>query len=483
MRAQLVVVLLLLTSLAAAGSGSSAAQELPTPEAPLITVKYEGPELTGGGPEGVTDVVPPMLSLEKAIELAIRYTPDVAASAQGVMATDAQVIQAISRLMPRVTVEANRVTPVDLPEFSFQSPDTTWETTVGLSQPLYAGGSLRAGVRAARDLLRGSEGAYRRTQQEIGFAVSSRYYTVLSAEWQVRVQRQTLELAEESLRVAGLRYEAGVAPEFDVLSAEARVARTEQGIISAEVLRDTGWASLSTAIGVPIPAGTELSTPRPAAAPDTSPESLRAEALGQRPDLLATEALVAVERARVAIARAGRYPIVFANMGYTFREDVILPGDVIGTPGTDVVVSQDSGFIALSIGWSLFNGGQVEGEVREAEARLQQAEEGVQSLRNQIEFAVRSADLSVAAARAQVEAALKEVTQQEEAYRISTIRYQEGVGTSVELLTAETDLEDARTRLNRAVFDLAIAIARLDLALGRDVVLRQLPVAQEGASE
>jgi outer membrane protein TolC len=382
--------------------------------------------------------------------------------------------------MPRVNVEANRTTPVDLPEFSFQSSEPSWETTVYLSQPLYAGGGLRAGARAARQLLRGSEGAYRRTQQEIAFAVRSRYYTVLSAESQVRVQKQTLELAEESLRVARLRYEAGVAPEFDVLSAEARVARTEQGVISAEALRDTAWATLSTAIGAPIPAGTELSTPRVADIPKASPETLRVEALAGRPDLLSAEALVAAEKGRIAVARAGRYPLIAANAGYTFRENVVVPGDVIGSPGTDIVVSQDSGFIALSIGWSLFNGGQVEGEIREAQARRRQAEDAVRSLRNQIELDVRSADLAVAAARAQVEAARKEVTQQEEAYRIATIRYQEGVGTSVELLTAETDLEDARTRLNRALFDLALAVARLDLALGRDTFLQELPAPEEG---
>ncbi len=474
MRWQLIVVLGLLVATAATGSRSLAA------EAPMIPVVYQGPELTGGGPEGATDVVPPMLSLEKAIELAVEYNPEVAASAEGVRATDALLIQAISRLMPRVNVEANRTTPVDLPEFSFQSSEPSWETTVFLSQPLYAGGGLRAGARAARQLLRGSEGAYRRTQQEIAFAVRSRYYTVLSAEWQVRVQKQTLELAEESLRVARLRYEAGVAPEFDVLSAEARVARTEQGVISAEALRDTAWATLSTAIGAPVPAGTELSTPRAADIPEASPEALRAEALAGRPDLLAAEALVAAEKGRIAVARAGRYPIVSANAGYTFRESVVVPGDVIGTPGTDIVVSQDSGFIALSIGWSLFNGGQVEGEIREAQARRRQAEDAVRSLRNQIELDVRSAHLAVAAARAQVEAARKEVTQQEEAYRIATIRYQEGVGTSVELLTAETDLEDARTRLNRAIFDLALAVARLDLALGRDTFLQELPASEEG---
>ncbi|GAG44383.1 unnamed protein product, partial [marine sediment metagenome] len=195
-------------------------------------VEYTGPELTAGGAEGVRDVVPVTLSLEKAIEIAMDYNPQVAASQEGIAASSALVQQAISRLMPRLNMETSRVTPIDLPPFSFQSPDSTWETSFSLSQPLYTGGSIQAGVSAAKSFLLGSDGTYRRTRQETAFAVRGGYYAVLAAEEQVKVSRQVLDSALETLRVAKLRYEAGVAPQFDVLSAEARVARVEQGMIT-----------------------------------------------------------------------------------------------------------------------------------------------------------------------------------------------------------------------------------------------------------
>jgi outer membrane protein TolC len=133
--------------------------------------------------------------------------------------------------------------------------------------------------------------------------------------------------------------------------------------------------------------------------------------------------------------------------------------------------------------WSLFNAGQVRAESDEAEARLRQAEDVVVSVRQQIELDVRSAYLAVAAAKGQVAAGRKEVDQQQEAYRIATIRYQEGVGTSIEILTAEADLGDARTRLNRAIFDLNLAVAQLDLAVGREELLGAPTLAPESAGE
>jgi len=413
-------------------------------------------------------VIPATLSLERAIEIAVEYNPQVEASRQGTKAAAGQVTQAISRLAPRVNVSAQRVTPVNLPPFSFQSRDSTWETEFSLTQPLYTGGAISKGVEAAAGYRQGSEGAYRRTRQGIAFAVRQSYYGVLTTEQSVNVAQEALDSAEEHLRVARLRYEAGVAPQFDVLAAEARVARVEQGLISAIAARDIAWASLSAVLGVPIPPDTKLTTPRPVSIEEADPESLRQEALANRPDLAATKANQAVAAAVLEIARAATRPTVSAGLSYTLREQTTIEGELFGAPGQDIVVSQNSGYLVLSANYSLFNGGQVEGEIRTAEAELKQAEKGVEGLEQQIELEVKSTYVLVEAAEAQVEAAQKEVAQAQEAHRVARLRYDEGVGTSVEILDAEANLEGAKTRLNEAIFGLNLAVAQLDLAVGRD---------------
>ncbi len=425
-------------------------------------------EQAAPGGELAARVVPETLSLEQAIEIAIRCNPQVESSRQGMKAAEGQLAQALSYLQPRLNVSARRVTPVDLPAFSFQSADSSWETEFSLSQTLYTGGAIPQGIKASKSFQQGAKGAFRRTRQQIAFAVRQSYYGVLTAKEAVKVAREVMDSAEEHLRVAGLRYQAGIAPQFDVLAAEARVARVEQGLISATAVRDIAWAGLSAVLGVPIPAGTELSTPRPVTMVDVDLESLLQEALAQRPDLKTAGAGGAVARTMLGIARSGRLPTVSAALSYTLREQTVIAGDVFGMPGEDIIVSQNSGYVALVANYSLFNGGQVEGEILAAEAELTQAEKAVESLEQQIELEVRSAYLLLAATKAQVGAAQKEVAQTQEAHRVATLRYDEGMGTSVEILDADANLAGAKTRLNDAIFSINLAVAQLDLAVGRD---------------
>jgi outer membrane protein TolC len=433
-------------------------------------VEYKGPALTAGREQVPKGVVPSTLSLEQAVELGVQYNPQVASAEEGVRVSDAQFAQALSQVMPRVNVDAIRVTP--LHPSVFQSPATTWQTTFSFTQPLYTGGALKAGVKAAQHLRAGSEGTYQRTRQEIAFLVRTAYYAVLTAEQGVTVSQQVVDSANETLRVARLRYEAGVAPQFDVLSAEARVARVEQGLIAAKVARDIAWAALSTVMGVPIPDGTQLTTPRPVTWEEADFGTLRAEAQAKRPDLVAAEGQVAFARAQLAIAKARKQPTIALNASYT-----LLPSTAVsfGEPPTDIVVSQNSGAVALAASWSLFNAGQVEGEINQAQAQLRQAEDGVIGLKQQIDLDVTSAYMSLSAAKAQIAAAQKESAQAQEAFRVATIRYEEGVGTSVEILSAQADLEGAKTRLNQSIFGLNLAVAQLHLALGRDAVVSATP--------
>jgi TolC family type I secretion outer membrane protein len=420
-------------------------------------------------PPGLLQKVPATLSLEEAIDLALRYNPQVAAAEKGVYQARAQVVQAESYLYPRVSVNTQRVTPIHLPPFSFQSRDTTWDTTFVFSQPVYTGGSLREGVRAAKQYLEGSQGSYERMQQQVAYQVRQGYYGVLTAEQSVAVAREALDSAREHLRVARLRYEAGVAPQFDVLAAEARVASVEQGLISAQAQEKIARASLATILGVELSAETELTTPRPVHAEKADLASLEAEALAKRPDLLAARAQVSAARAQISIARAARQPTISASLSYTVQPKTVISGEAFGAPGTEIVIAQSSGYGVLAATWSLFNAGQVLGEIRAAQAAYQRSQDVLEGLKQSILLDVRSAYLLIGAAEAQIAAAQKEVEQAQEANRVASLRYQEGVGTSVEILDSEANLEAARTNLNNAIYGLNLAVAQLDLAIGRSL--------------
>lgn len=425
---------------------------------------------------------PGTLSLEQAIRTALVNNPQVGVAEQGIWARRGQLTQAQGLLMPRLDLATRRVTPVDLPAFSFQSSDTTLETELSASVPLYTAGSLQQGAAAARSLLRASEGVYERARQQIAFAVRQTYYGVLTAEEAVKVAQDVLNSAQEHLRVARLRYEEGVAPQYDVLAAEARVARVEQELISARSARDIAWASLGAVMGAPVPSGTKLTTPRPVETIEATLEALSQEARANRPDLRVGQSQVAAARAQLAVVRAARYPTVAAAASYTLRQKASIPGTELGLPeGTELVISQSSGYLVLSATWALFNGGQVFGQIRTAEAGVRQAERSLRDLELSVGLEVERAYYSLRAAQAQLLAARKEVEQAAEAHRVAKLRYQEGVGTSVEILDAEANLEGARTRLNQAIYGLNLAVAQVDLAVGRAPLPEAAALEEAGA--
>lgn len=413
--------------------------------------------------------VPQELSLDQAVAVALGYNPQVTVAEQGVWVNRGLLLQALSGYMPRFDITSARTTPVNLPPFTFERPGATYTTTFTLSQQLYTSGSVKNQVKAARNTLQGSEQAFQRSRQEIAFRVRGAYYAVLTAEEGVKVQQDVVSSAQEHLRVAQLRYDAGVAPKYDVLAADARVARVQQQLISAQADLDTAWAGLATVMGVTLPGGTKLSTPLPEEIKEVSLSDLTTQAIDQRPDLKTAIAGVAAAKAEVDVVRAARLPTISGSITYSLQPKTAISGSELGLPAsTELVVSQNSGAIAVSATWNLFNGGFIYGSIRSAQARQRQAEQAVEQLRLQIGLDVKTAYFAFQSAQGQMLAAHKEVEQAQEAHRVATLRYEEGVGTSVEILDAEATLQDARTRLNQSVFGLNLSLAQIDFAAGRD---------------
>ncbi len=421
-----------------------------TPAAPPVVV---APAATSALPPGT----PPggQLSLDDAIALAVQHNPSIGIAQQEVTANRGQVEQAVSQALPHVTATIGRTTPVNGSAFS--GSGSRWASTFTLTQPLYTWGALGKGIRAARELLSSAQSNTARTTDTVAFLTRQSYYQVLAAQESVRVQQDVLAAAQEHLRIANLRFQAGVAPQFDVLAAQARVARVEQTLASASGGLNTSWAALSQVLGLEVPPNTVLNTPRPLVATEVPLPALIADATENRADIQSARAVVAVREAQLAIARTGNLPQLGLTASYTYQPSTEIGG---------LVISQNGGAIVLGATWNLFTAGQVHGEIVTAQARAEQARLDVRRLQLQAEDDVKNAYFGLETAQAQVTAAQQEVVEAQEAYRIAQVRYQEGVGTSVEVLDAQTNLGDARNRLNDAIFALNLAIAQLGLAVG-----------------
>ncbi len=120
----------------------------------------------------------------------------------------------------------------------------------------------------------------------------------------------------------------------------------------------------------------------------------------------------------------------------------------------------------LAVTLSLYDGGITRERIREAGLRLEQLKVLESERKQRIELEVRQAWLALEQVGAELTAASAGVGQAREAARIAGLRYQAGVGTSLELLTAESTLAQAEFGLSSARFNQNLARIQLILATG-----------------
>jgi outer membrane protein TolC len=151
--------------------------------------------------------------------------------------------------------------------------------------------------------------------------VQSAYFDLVGAMGQLNVARQTLELAQQSLKDNQTRVEVGTLPPIDIIEAQAEVSRNEEGVIVAEARIKTFEDALRTLIMNPtqpdfwstrlVPTEQPVVTPQP-----IDVEGAIANALANRTDL--TQARKEVEQTDIGLrfARNQRLPAVNALFNY-----------------------------------------------------------------------------------------------------------------------------------------------------------------------
>ena len=116
--------------------------------------------------------------------------------------------------------------------------------------------------------------------------------------------------------------------------------------------------------------------------------------------------------------------------------------------------------------WSVFDNNVTNAAVKESEATVRRLESVAKQTRESIELEVRKAYNSLIAAEKNIQTTMVAVAQAEEDYSISQIKYNEGVGTNLEVMDAQEKLTEARTNYYTALYNYNVSKAQLDKAMG-----------------
>lgn len=262
----------------------------------------------------------------------------------------------------------------------------------------------------------------------------------------VRVESETLigQRFAQGLEMRGAleRAHAGRA------SAEAELAALDEAI----GLTRNGIAAL---LGQGPDRGLAIRRPAPGAIREFGlPENLRADLMGRRPDVVAARLTAEAAGRRIRAARAGFYP----NVNLTaFLGMQSLGLDMLAKSGSTV------GAVGPAVTLPIFSGGKLEGAYRGARAEYDTAVAAYDQTLTQALREVADAAVSRRALDGRLAKSREAVVASETAYDLARQRYAQGLGTYLDVLTAE----DALVANRRAVAALEARAFALDIALIR----------------
>jgi outer membrane protein TolC len=279
-------------------------------------------------------------------------------------------------------------------------------------------------------------------------------WAAAAAEEIVVVSERAVTVAEEHRRSAARSVTAGTEAPLAVLKAETEVVKRQSDLAQARANRERSHLALGVLLGKGEPLRVLLA---PVAGGEAAQqlESLLAEALQSRPELVAQEAQIRAERAQVTAARLRWLPQLSAS-GTVFAADVPYPTG-----------KKDGWRLTLDALWPLYDGGLRGGKRDQAEAGLASAQAAAEAQRLSVVQEVQDArrDVSVAGERLRLAEQQRDLATAAAASAKRT--FEAGVASSLDVLDANDKLYQAEVGMADARGRLGIARVAFDRALGR----------------
>ncbi|HEY4144389.1 TolC family protein [Pinirhizobacter sp.] len=408
--------------------------------------------------------------LAALIDLAETLNPETREAWNKARAAAAAAGVARSSYLPQLAIEAlagAQRTPLAapsnlVPKGYFVSDTREFIPTLTAKWLLFDFGRRDAAFDRANAMTFVANVAFTGAHQKLVYTVSHDYFALGAAMGKLRAAREGLETAQIDNTAVSERHRRGVATSVDQARSDRQLAQSRFALVRAEGTTEVARFTLIADVG--LPPGTTLdiadsaqdALPMP---PVSTVDTYVAQALAQRPDVIAAQGKIDAAEAEVRAAKAEFRPTI-AALGSAFENDGRLRSD--GGPWSSV--HRPGGAVFLQLSWTIFDGGARRSKLALAMAERDAAIDTYHGARD-------AAGKQVVEAFSALRTALAATAASAEVTRAATIAhdaaldaFRHGLATFDDLATeanalsqAHADEEDARANALTAAAALALA--------------------------
>jgi len=421
-------------------------------------------QLQAASPAPAADDSLPVVTLAEALRRATGLDPNyVAAIGQVDNALWARRSAFTVFLVPAVSLEtdATKNSPAFFNLGTFREERYSVQALVTARYDLFTGGQKVAELTRSAAALDGAHAGELRARFAAALLTESDYYAVLAGEELSRVARERVQRAEQQLGVARARVRSGAAVQTDSLQLQLELARAHVGSLRQETDLRVARLTLGSRVGT---AGPVDAAPLDSVLPAELPLTLTA----------AVEA-AALQGPQYRLARANERA---AAASYRWRLGAYLPRATLTGTG----IAFDNAFyptgrrftqLTLTVAFPLWDNFQRENAVSRARVDRDVARATRDEMERSVRRDVTAAYDGFATARAAADIAQQAVAVARENFRVQQSRYRAGATTILDLLKAQSDLDDAESGLVQARYATRLALAGLEAILGRRLFQEQ----------
>jgi outer membrane protein TolC len=408
----------------------------------------------------------PGVRLEEAIQMAERVQPSVVQARSGVNNAMARQRVTTGAFLPSLSLSSggstsfseglSRVDPNTGQVINGNTTTTGFNGSISSSIDLFTGFRRGADRRAANASFDAAQASLTNATFQQKLTTTTQFYDALAAEQLIAVRQASLRRAEEQLSVAVTRLRAGAGTTSDSLRSLVTVGQARLQLITTETQLANAEANLGRLVGregrIRAIADSTLWTMLPII--DTT--ALRTEALNNAPTVQVANANAEAARASLRAARSAYWPSLNLSGSNSFNAN--------GRNDYQVFQSRS---VSIGLSWQLFNRFNRESAIQTQISSLENSEATQAEVRRQVmaNMTARLAELS--AAQTRIEITQTSVVAATEDLRVQQERYRLGLGTIVELLSAQESLNQAEVDAVNARFDFLRARAQIEALIGR----------------
>lgn len=415
------------------------------------------------------------LSLEQLLELAFGKNPNMQAAEERIGQAEAKVIEATANFYPKLIGQVG-YSYTDNPALAFSAIVAQRRFEIQnlstINNPGYIG-NFRPELVGTLSLFEGGRDYYRKKAAELGVevsalehaalrnqlaaAVTAAYYAVLTAPREVEAARRSLTAVDSELNHAREMHKAGSLLRSDVLSLEVRHAQARESELRTLNAVELARTGLKTLLG--LGSGDALAVKEgpqhDKILPKAFSDKLLSEALARRPEMQMAARQVEMREKELRAEIGGHMPRVDAYAAYGLNE-----------PSPQFNFNRQNLTVGINAQIEIFGGGATSARVSAAERRLSEAQALRERMRLDIDAEVQRARTSLSEVEARQQMTESALISAEEALRLVHEQYRAGAASVTRYLEAEADRSASEMRAVTARFEVQIARANLQKAVG-----------------